>query len=42
MAGVPYRRTFVRLLGFLHPCRLSLVVSIVMTVISQARMFATG
>jgi ABC-type multidrug transport system fused ATPase/permease subunit len=33
---VPYRRTFVRLLGFLRPYRLSLTVSIVLAVASQA------
>jgi ATP-binding cassette subfamily B protein len=36
MAAVPYRRTFVRLLGFLRPYRWSLVVSIVLAVGSQA------
>jgi ABC-type multidrug transport system fused ATPase/permease subunit len=34
--GVPYRVTFVRLLGFLRPYRLSMIVSIVLAVGSQA------
>ncbi len=33
--SVPYRRTFVRLLGFLRPYRLSLAVSIVLAAVSQ-------
>jgi ABC-type multidrug transport system fused ATPase/permease subunit len=37
---VPYRATFVRLLGFLRPYRLSLVVSIVLAVGSQAAQIA--
>jgi ABC-type multidrug transport system fused ATPase/permease subunit len=37
---VPYRTTFVRLLGFLRPYRLSLVVSIVLAVGSQAAQIA--
>src|SRR5918999_3274242 len=36
MAGVPYRRTFVRLLAFLRPYKWSLGVSIVLAVGSQA------
>jgi ABC-type multidrug transport system fused ATPase/permease subunit len=34
--SVPYRRTFVRLLGFLRPYKLSLAVSVVLAVGSQA------
>ena len=37
---VPYRRTFVRLLGFLGPYRWSLAVSIVLAVASQAASIA--
>jgi ABC-type multidrug transport system fused ATPase/permease subunit len=37
---VPYRRTFVRLLGFLRPYRWSLVVSVVLAVASQATAIA--
>jgi ABC-type multidrug transport system fused ATPase/permease subunit len=37
---VPYRRTFVRLLGFLRPYRVSLVVSIVLAIASQAASIA--
>jgi ABC-type multidrug transport system fused ATPase/permease subunit len=40
MAAVPYRRTFARLLGFLRPYRVSLVVSIVLAVGSQAAQIA--
>ncbi len=40
MSAVPYRRTFVRLLGFLRPYRLGLVVSIVLAVGSQAAQIA--
>jgi ATP-binding cassette, subfamily B, bacterial len=40
MAGVPYRQTFVRLLGFLRPYKWSLVVSIALAVLSQAGQFA--
>ena len=40
MARVPYRRTFVRLLGFLRPYKWSLAVSIVLAVLSQAGQFA--
>src|SRR5438094_7084122 len=35
VSAVPYRRTFIRLLGFLRPYKLSLVVSIVLAVGSQ-------
>jgi len=34
--AIPYRRTFARLLGFLRPYRVSLVVSILLAVGSQA------
>ena len=37
---VPYRRTFVRLLGFLRPYRWSLAVSVVLAVASQAAAIA--
>jgi ATP-binding cassette, subfamily B, bacterial len=40
MAAVPYRHTFVRLLGFLRPYRVSLVASIVLAVGSQAAQIA--
>src|SRR6185436_5621312 len=40
MAAAPYRRTFGRLLGFLRPYKVSLVVSIVLAVLSQACQFA--
>jgi ABC-type multidrug transport system fused ATPase/permease subunit len=40
MAAVPYRRTFFRLLGFLKPYKLSLVVSIVLACGSQAAQIA--
>jgi ABC-type multidrug transport system fused ATPase/permease subunit len=36
VSDVPYRRTFVRLLGFLRPYKRSLIVSIVLAVGSQA------
>ncbi len=36
MSAAPYRRTFVRLLGFLRPYRWSLVLSIVLAALSQA------
>ena len=36
MSDVPYRRTFVRLLGFLRPYRWSLLVSTILAVLSQA------
>jgi ATP-binding cassette subfamily B protein len=42
MAAVPYRQTFVRLLGFLRPYKWSLVVSIVLAVLSQAGQFASA
>jgi ABC-type multidrug transport system fused ATPase/permease subunit len=42
MAAVPYRRTFVRLLGFLRPYRWSLAVSIVLAVLSQAGQFVSA
>jgi ATP-binding cassette subfamily B protein len=42
MSAVPYRRTFVRLLGFLRPYRWSLAVSILLAVLSQAAQFATA
>jgi ATP-binding cassette subfamily B protein len=37
---VPYRRTFVRLLGFLSPYKASLAVSVVLAVISQGAQIA--
>jgi ABC-type multidrug transport system fused ATPase/permease subunit len=40
VSTVPYRRTFVRLLGFLRPYRTGLVVSIVLAVGSQAAQIA--
>ncbi len=40
MSAVPYRRTFVRLLGFLRPYRVGLVVSVVLAVASQAAQIA--
>jgi ATP-binding cassette subfamily B protein len=40
VSAVPYRRTFFRLLGFLRPYRVSLVVSIVLAVGSQAAQIA--
>src|SRR6266852_1605566 len=42
MATVPYRRTFVRLLGFLRPYKWSLAVSIVLAVLSQAGQFGAA
>ena len=36
MSAVPYRRTFVRLLGFLRPYKWSLAVSVVLAVAAQA------
>ncbi|MDX6397823.1 MAG: ATP-binding cassette, subfamily bacterial [Gaiellaceae bacterium] len=36
MSAVPYRRTFIRLLGFLRPYKVSLLVSTVLAVLSQA------
>jgi len=40
VSAVPYRRTFVRLLGFLEPYKASLVVSTVLAVLSQAAAIA--
>ena len=40
MSAVPYRRTFVRLLGFLRPYKGSLIVSTVLAVLSQAAAIA--
>jgi ABC-type multidrug transport system fused ATPase/permease subunit len=40
MAAAPYRRTFVRLLGFLKPYKVSLIVSIVLACGSQAAQIA--
>jgi ABC-type multidrug transport system fused ATPase/permease subunit len=40
VSDVPYRRTFVRLLGFLRPYRGSLVVSTILAVLSQAAAIA--
>ena len=40
MSAVPYRRTFIRLLGFLRPYKVSLVVSIVLAVGSQVAQIA--
>jgi len=40
VSAVPYRRTFVRLLGFLRPYRTGLIVSIVLAVGSQAAQIA--
>lgn len=40
MSAIPYRRTFVRLLGFLRPYRVGLVVSVVLAVASQAAQIA--
>ena len=40
MSAVPYRRTFVRLLGFLRPYRWSLLVSTILAVLSQAAAIA--
>ncbi|MBW8741517.1 MAG: ABC transporter ATP-binding protein [Gaiellaceae bacterium] len=40
MSAVPYRRTFVRLLGFLRPYKVSLLVSIVLAVGSQVAQIA--
>src|SRR3990167_3086113 len=42
MAAVPYRRTFVRLLGFLRPYRGSLIVSAVLAVLSQGGAIAVA
>ncbi len=40
MSAVPYRRTFIRLLGFLRPYKGSLVVSTILAVLSQAAAIA--
>jgi ABC-type multidrug transport system fused ATPase/permease subunit len=40
VSAVPYRRTFVRLLGFLRPYKVSLIVSIVLAVASQGAQIA--
>ncbi len=40
MSAVPYRRTFVRLLGFLRPYKVSLAISIVLAVGSQGAQIA--
>ena len=40
MSAVPYRATFVRLLGFLRPYRVGLIVSILLAVGSQAAQIA--
>ncbi len=42
MAAVPYRRTFVRLLTYLRPYKLTLWASIVLAVASQAAQFGTA
>src|SRR5712691_373061 len=42
MAAVPYRRTFVRLLGFLRPYKWSLWISVVIAVLSQAGQFGAA
>jgi ATP-binding cassette subfamily B protein len=39
---LPYRRTFVRLLGFLRPYKWTLWISVVLAVLSQAGQFATA
>jgi hypothetical protein len=36
MAAAPYRRTFVRLLGFLKPYKWTLWISVILAVLSQA------
>ncbi len=40
MSTVPYRRTFIRLLGFLRPYKTSLVISTILAVLSQAAAIA--
>jgi ABC-type multidrug transport system fused ATPase/permease subunit len=40
VSAVPYRRTFIRLLGFLRPYRGSLIVSTILAVLSQAAAIA--
>src|SRR5947209_8816739 len=42
MAAAPYRRTFVRLLGFLRPYKWSLAVSIILAGLSQAGQFGAA
>jgi len=42
MAAVPYRRTFVRLLGFLRPYKWSLWISVLLAVLSQAGQFGAA
>jgi ATP-binding cassette subfamily B protein len=42
MEAVPYRRTFIRLLGFLRPYKWSLWISVVLAVLSQAAQFAAA
>jgi ABC-type multidrug transport system fused ATPase/permease subunit len=42
MPGVPYRRTFARLVTYLRPYKWSLFVSIVLAVLSQAAQFASA
>ena len=42
MATVPYRRTFVRLLGFLRPYKWSLWISVFLAVLSQAGQFGAA
>src|SRR6266498_3868216 len=39
-SGAPYRQTFARLLGFLRPYKVSLVISIVLAVASQGAQIA--
>ena len=39
-SGIPYRATFARLLGFLRPYKVSVVVSIVLAVASQGAQIA--
>jgi ABC-type multidrug transport system fused ATPase/permease subunit len=41
-AEVPYRQTFIRLLGFLRPYKWSLWISVVLAVLSQAAQFASA
>jgi ATP-binding cassette subfamily B protein len=42
MEAVPYRTTFIRLLGFLRPYKWSLWISVVLAVLSQAGQFAAA
>ena len=39
-SGTPYRVTFARLLGFLHPYKISLVVSTLLAIASQVAQIA--